>query len=425
MKKLRWSPSEVKEEQEESVDTATSRADGTDPSLDVRIALIQELIPLGLEAVADLLKEEVIRLTGPRYSRKSADTSYRRWGSQPGSVYRTDQKLPIRVPRVRNVQFDVEVPLSGYHRFQAPRNMDEGLLLRVLKGLSCRNYQACAQAVPETFGISSSLVSRRFIKATQAKLKLFQERSLQQYDLVALFLDGKTFAEEEMIVALGVTIEGEKIPLGFVQAANENERVCRQFVDDLIRRGLRYEAGLLVVIDGSKGLFNAIRKALDGYVCIQRCQWHKRENVVSYLPKGQQENTRRKLQKAYEQEAEEDVRAALKALEPELALINQSALASLKEGLDETLTLHRLGMMPYLKQSFRTTNCIESLNSQISQLTRNVKVWKNSSQRHRWLAAALLDIEPRLRKVKGFRYLPMLRQALQRELNLKQKVLSA
>lgn len=228
-----------------------------------------------------------------------------------------------------------------------------------------------------------------------------------------------------MIIALGVTIEGEKVPLGFVQAASENERVCRQFIDDLISRGLRYEDGLLVVIDGSKGLFSAIRKALDGYVCIQRCQWHKRENIVSYLPKGQQEGTRRKLQKAYEHETEGEVRAALKAIEPELTLMNQSAVASLREGLDETLTLYRLGMMPYLKQSFRTTNCIESLNSQVGQRTRNVKVWKNSSQRHRWLGAALLDIEPRLRKVKGFRYLLMLRHALQRELNLKQRVLSA
>lgn len=421
MKKLLWSPKEVKEEQEDPI-TAT---DAADQDLDVRIALIQALVPLGLEAVGDLLKDEVERLAGPWYSRKSSDALYRRWGKQQGSVFLADQKLPIQVPRVRNVQTDTEESLSVYRRFQVARKLDEAVLLRVLKGLSCRNYQVCAQAVPEAFGISSSSVSRRFIKATEAKLRQFQERSLKPYDLVALFLDGKSFAQEEMIIALGVTIEGEKVPLGFVQAASENERVCRQFIDDLISRGLRYEDGLLVVIDGSKGLLGAIRKALDGYVCIQRCQWHKRENIVSYLPKGQQEGMRRKLQKAYGYETEDKVRAALKAIEPELTLMNQSALASLKEGLDETLTLYRLGMIPYLKQSFRTTNCIESLNSQVGLRTRNVKVWKNSSQRHRWLGAALLDIEPRLRKVKGFRYLSMLRTALQRELNLKQRVLSA
>lgn len=422
MKKLLWSPSEVKEEPEESVGTTSC---DIDPALETRIALIQALIPLGLEAVADLLEDEVARLAGPRYSRKSADVSYRRWGQQQGSVFLADQKLSIQVPRVRDVRSETEVPLSVYRRFQVARKLDEAVLLRVLKGLSCRDYQGCAQAAPEAFGISSSSVSRRFIKATEAKLKQFQERSLQPYDLVALFLDGKTFAQEEMIIALGVTIQGKKIPLGFVQAASENERVCRKFIDDLIGRGLRYENGLLVVIDGSKGLISAIRKALDGYVCIQRCQWHKRENVVSYLPKGQQEGIRRKLQKAYEHETEDEVRAALRPIESELALVNQSAAASLKEGLDETLTLYRLGLMPYLKQSFRTTNCIESLNSQIGQRIRNVKVWKNSSQRHRWLGTTLLDIEPRLRKVKGFRYLPMLRKALQRELNLTQRVRSA
>lgn len=422
MKKLQWSPSEVKEEPEESADTSTFRPD---PDIDARIAMIQELIPLGLEAVADSLKKEVTRLAGPRYSRKSADVSYRRWGSQPGSVYLMDQKVRIRLPRVRDVQSDIEVPLSAYQRLQRPRDMDQGLLLRVLKGLSCRNYQSCAQTVPEVFGISSSSVSRRFIKATQDKLRQFQERSLEQFDLVALFLDGKTFADEEMLIALGVTIQGDKVPLGFVQAAAENQRVCQQFLDDLIGRGLRYQSGLLVVIDGSKGLYKAIRKVLEGYVCIQRCQWHKRENVVSYLPKGNQHSIRRKLQKAYDHQTDQQVLAALKALEPQLALINQSAVASLKEGLDETLTLHRLGMMPYLKQSFRTTNCIEALNGQIAQLTRNVKVWKNSSQRHRWLAAALLDSQPRMRKVKGFRYLPLLRQALQRELGLNRQTLSA
>lgn len=421
MKKLLWSPKEVKEEQEDPV----AATDVADQDLDVRVALIQALVPLGLEAVGDLLKDEVERLAGPWYSRKSSDALYRRWGKQKGSVFLADQKLPIRVPRVRNVQTDTEESLSVYRRFQVSQKLDEAVLLRVLKGLSCRNYQVCAQAVPEAFGISSSSVSRRFIKATEAKLRQFQERSLRPYDLVALFLDGKTFAQEEMIIALGVTIEGEKVPLGFVQAASENERVCRQFIDDLISRGLRYEDGLLVVLDGSKGLLGAIRKALDGYVCIQRCQWHKRENIVSYLPKCQQEGMRRKLQKAYGHETEDKVRATLKAIESELTLMNQSAVASLREGFDETLTLYRLGMMPYLKQSFRTTNCIESLNSQVGQRTRNVKVWKNSSQRHRWLGAALLDIEPRLRKVKGFRYLSMLRQALQRELNLKQRVLSA
>jgi len=216
-----------------------------------------------------------------------------------------------------------------------------------------------------------------------------------------------------------------QIPLGFVQAATENERVCRLFIDTLIQRGLHYEEGLLVLIDGAKGLYHAITKALKGYVVIQRCQWHKRENIVSYLAPEEQRRFRKKLKDAYDQPIYEDAKKALDNLKAELALLNQSALHSLEEGFEETLTLHRLGMMPYLKMSFRTTNCIESLNRQIAQLTDNVKAWKNSSQRHRWLAAALLDIEPRLRKVKGMRFLPLLRQAIQTELELTTQALSA
>lgn len=421
MKKVSTNSPEVKPIQEETFPSGAVLETEL-KALDMRIELIQALIPLGLEAVAEELQNEVLRLTGEKNSRKGSKVPNRRWGHQQGSVYLSDQKVPISVPRVRDVEANAEVPLEVYHRFQRPRGMDDGLLLRVLKGLSSRNYEGCAEAVPEAFGLSSSTVSRRFIKASAAKLRQFQERSLAEFDLVALFLDGKTFADQEMIIALGVTLEGDKIPLGFIQAAKENERVCRQFIDSLLARGLQYEQGLLCLIDGSKGLYSGITKAFDGYVAIQRCQWHKRENVLSYLPKGEQEEVKKALQDAYDLETYQEAKAALKALKPSLALMNESALTSLEEGFEETLTLHRLGLMPQLKLSFRTTNCIESLNSMVAQLTRNVKRWKNSNQRYRWLGTALLDIQPRLRKVRGFRFLPMLRLALQKDLKLESDV---
>ena len=391
-------------------------ADGID--IESRVELIQALIPLGLEAVDDVLQQAVVQLTGERSVQKEPDEPCRRWGKQRGFVYLADQKFSVEVPRVRNVEARVEVPLAAYKALQTPRRMDEGLLLRVLKGISCRNYEACAEAVPEAFGVSASSVSRRFIKATAQKLKQFQERPLDDYDLVALFVDGKAFAEMEMVVALGVTMDGQKIPLGFVETGTENERSCRALIQDLIRRGLRYDQGLLVLIDGSKGLYSAVTKALKGYVCVQRCQWHKRENVVSHLPVRERSRIRRKLQKAYDQNTYVEAKAALDALKPELALMNQSALASLEEGLEETLTLHRLGMLSFLKRSFRTTNCIEALNSMADTLTRNVKRWTNSPQRHRWFGAALLDIEPRLRRINGCRHLPLLRHALRNDLKL-------
>ena len=388
--------------------------------LDGRIAAIQLLIPLGLQAVTEELQQAVIDLAGERYQRKASDQPLRRWGSQRGSVYLGDQKLPIDVPRVRNVDDDTEVALRTYQALQTPRKMDEGLLLRMLKGIATRNYETCAEAVPEAFGLSSSTVSRRYVKATARKLAQFQERSLEGYDLVALFLDGKSFADEQIIIALGVTVDGQKIPLGFVQAATENERVCRRFLADLVDRGLQYEAGLLVVIDGAKGLYKAVMSVLKAHACVQRCQYHKRKNVVSYLPKCEQDRIRRKMEAAYSKPTYEAARKALNALKPELELMNQSALSSLEEGMEETLTLHRLGMMSTLSQSFRTTNCIENVNSLLQQLTHNVRRWTNSSQRHRWVATALLDIEPRLRRIKGCRHLPMLRQALQTELGIKQ-----
>ena len=417
MSKVTSKSREVKVSAEGGV-TSKAVPPGKLEDVDVRVALIQSLIPLGLDAVEEILQDEVAALTGQRYSRKEGKTSNRRWGAQPGSVYLSDPKVPVTVPRVRNVEANEEVLLPGYHRLQRPRQMDEGLLLRVISGIATRSYGSCAQAVPQAFGLSSSSVSKQFIKASTAKLRQFQERSLASYDLVALFMDGKTFADQEMIIALGVNIDGEKVPLGFVQAASENERVCRQFVDALIDRGLQYHQGLLCLIDGAKGLRAALTKALSGYVAIQRCQWHKRENVIAYLPKSQQEEVRKALHDAYDKQTYKAAKAALKALKPRLALMNASALNRLEEGLEETLTLHRLGLMPQLKRSFRTTNCIESLNAMVAQRTRNVKRWNNSDQRYRWMAAALLDIEPRLRRIKGYRFLPALRLALRNHLKL-------
>ena len=377
--------------------------------MDVQVALIQALIPLGLAAVEDLLQQEVSQLAGARYARKEADASGRRWGQQTGSVYLADQKVPLKVPRVRDVAQGQEISLASYQALQQPRALDQGLLRRVLRGLSNRDYEACAEAVPSAFGLSKSTVSRRYVRATAAKLAQFQARPLEDLDLVALYIDGKSFAEEEMIIVLGVTLDGHKIPLDFVQAATENERVCRQLIQRLMDRGLAYEQGLLVLLDGSKGLYAAVTKALAGYVVVQRCQWHKRENVLAHLPKSQQATVRRQLQDAYAMEDYAQAKKTLQRMRPQLRLINESAANSLDEGLEETLTLNRLGLAGLLKDSFRTTNCLESINGLIEQRTQKVKRWTSSNQRYRWLAAALMDIEPRLHRVKGYRHLPRLR----------------
>jgi transposase-like protein len=385
--------------------------------IDVKTELIQALIPLGLWHVKEVLEQEVRALAGERYQRGGL-SGYDRWGKQWGSVYLRDQKVPIRVPRVRNQHEGKEIPLRSYERLQAPREGDEGVLRRILHGLSCRSYERCAEAVPEAFGLSGSTVSRRYIRASTRKLKDLCERRLEGYDVVALILDGKVFGRDAMVIALGVTVQGRKIPLGFVQTGTENERVGREMLEGLRERGLRIDEGLLCIIDGAKGLRKAVYDVFGSKALVQRCQWHKRENVLSYLPKGMQGAMRRRLQEAYEEPSYEKAKEKLLKIRKELEQINRSAVSSLDEGFEETLTLQRLGLFGELGISFKTTNSMESLMALIGQKTDKVDYWRNSDQKHRWLAATLLDIEPRLRRVKGYRYLPQLRVAIQRVIQM-------
>jgi len=384
--------------------------------LDAKVEMIRGLIPLGLMHVQELLEEEVETLAEGRYTRKTEEAAGRRFGSNPGTVRLAGQRVPIRVPRVRSERG--EIPLRAYGALQGRGEVDETLLRRVLFGISCRNYETAAEAIPGAIGLSSSSVSRSFVEASAAKLKEFQERDVSEEDIVAIFLDGKSFAEEMMVIALGVTITGEKKMLGFVQTDTENEKVLTPFLRSLMERGLDISAGILVIQDGGKGLRSAVKKAFRGRAVVQRCQWHKRENVVSYLPRSEQASWRKRLQRAYDRPTHKEALAALGLLRKELELKNQSAAASLAEGFEETLTLHRLGVYAKLGRSFKTTNCLESVNAQIEERCAKVDHWKNSNQRHRWLAVALQDIEPRLRKVKGYQHLTELRASIQNELKI-------
>ena len=383
--------------------------------LDAKVAAIQALIPLGLAAVSDALEEEVRLLAGERYQRMGRQPGCVRWSQENGSVYLGDQKLKVQYTRVRDIRANCEVPLAVYQRLQQPRRMDEGLMKRVLLGLSCGRYREAAEAVPEAFGLSRSTVSRRWITASARKLARLMERDLSGLDLVAVFLDGKSLAEDAVVIAVGITLLGEKVLLGFVQTATENEQVVREFLERLVSRGLQPDAGRLFIIDGSKGLRAAIRAVFGEAAVVQRCQWHKRENVVSYLPKARQPEMRRQMQAAYRQPTYAAAKVQLMQIRRTLQRENPSAAASLEEGLEETLTLHRLGVAGALSISLSTTNILESINAQLSRLTHNVTRWRNGLQKHRWVASALLDIEPRLRKIKGYRALPQLRAAILRE----------
>ena len=381
----------------------------------VPLALIQALIPLGLRAVEEALQAEVTTLAGARYVHGEGPPGMVRWGRQPGSIYLADQKLPIPVPRVRNQATRTEVPLTTYAQLQTPRGRDVGLFRRVLGGLSCREYEAAAEAVPAAFGLAKSSVSRRFVRTSATALRQLQERRHDDAEWLVLLLDGKHFAADQMVIALGVTTTGEKRILGMVQTATENKRVCGAFLQELRDRGFRAPHGLLVVLDGAKGLRAAVQTVF-GDVPVQRCQWHKRENVVSYLPKPQQVVWRRKLQAAYAHPSYADAKRALQRLERELRLRNASAAESLLEGLEETLTLHRLGVFPELGTSFKTTNLIESVMARVAARTRRVSSWRSSDQRRRWCAATLWQLEQQFRSVKGVKHLPLLMRALRASL---------
>lgn len=387
--------------------------------VNTKVEVIRSLVPLGLMHAYELLEAEVEALVGPWYSRKEPSAQGTRYGSNPGSLRMAGQRVPIRVPRVRGRRG--ELPLRSYSALKGPGEVNDLLLRRVLYGLSCRNYEAAAEAIPGAIGLSSSSVSRAFVAASAAKLKEFQERDLSEEDIVAVFLDGKTFADATLVVALGVTLAGDKRFLGFVETDTENEKVLTPFLRSLIERGLDISAGILVILDGGKGLRAAVNKAFSNRALVHRCVWHKRENVVGYLPKREQAVWRKRLQRAYDRPTYAEALSALKTLYKELDLMNQSAAGSLAEGLEETLTLHRLGVFGMLGRSFRTTNCLESVNALVEERCAKVDAWKNSNQRQRWMATALLDIEPRLRRVKGHRHLPLLRSAIQRQLKIEAK----
>jgi transposase-like protein len=253
--------------------------------LDARVELIRALVPLALAEISAVLDEEVRELAGERYAR----TGGSRHGCNPGSVKLAGQRVPIRVPRVRGE--GGEIPLNSYRKLRGGGEMDDVLLHRVLYGISCRNYEAAAEAIPGAIGLSSSTVSRRFVEASAQKLKALQERDLSEEDVVAIFLDGKTFAEDTMVLALGITLEGKKRILGFVETATENERVLSQFLRSLVERGLEVSQGILVILDGAKGLRAAVRKCFKGRALVHRCQWHSvpgraHSKEVRCLPSG-------------------------------------------------------------------------------------------------------------------------------------------
>jgi len=386
-------------------------------TIDVQISLLQNHFDICKIVINSILGQEVDSLAGKRYSHdKPNEGQFSRWGHNPSSVKIGTQKMPIQVPRVMDNVSGENVVLENFQKIGNLPEQTEGMVQSVLHGLSMRDYQHTAEKMLGNFGLSAASISREFVAESAEALKEFNERTFEEIKFVSLFIDGKHMAGSQMIIVLGVTDKGQKIPIGISQTTTENHKAIKQLLSDLIARGLDFEDGLLVVIDGAKGLKKAVEETFGDYALIQRCQWHKRENVVSYLKLEKQEEYRKKLQKAYAEEEYDLAKLKLIEVGQELKKENIQAYNSLMEGFEETLTIKRIGLNQF-SRSFSTTNCIESLNSQVGKFIRKVKRWQTPDQRLRWTAMGLLEAEQRMKKVSGFEKLPEMVKILKTTIN--------
>jgi putative transposase len=367
--------------------------------MEYKMSLLSQHLDVVKIMANTLFAEEVNSLAGEKYCRnKPFDGQYSRWGYNPGSIKVGAQKVPISIPRLYDNISQSNKSLAVYQQMQEVNTPDETLINSILHGLSMRDYPKVVEKLSDSFGLSPSNLSKKFVEASTQALKEFQERTLDDLKFVALFIDGKYLAKQQVIIVLGVTDKGIKIPIGLCQTTTENHLVIKALLSELIGRGLNFEDGLLVVIDGAKGLRKAVDQTFGEKAVIQRCTWHKRENVVSYLKEKDQKYFRGKLQHAYSQPDYHLAKEELLKTGQELKKISISAYNSLMEGFEETLALQKLGLHDF-SRSFGTTNCIESLNSQIQKYTRKVKHWQTADQRLRWVAMAIMNAELRMNKV--------------------------
>ncbi len=383
---------------------------------DAEAGLLGLAVQVGLRVLQELMDQEVTEIAGPKGRHNPQRTAVRH-GVEDGYVFLGDRRVPVTHPRVRTTTGQ-EVPLTTYQTFQDAGVATQAILERMLFGLASRQQghaNPALSAAVGTHGLSKSAVSRRFIRATQQALDTFMQRSLGDRIWTVLMVDGIRVGGHLVVVALGIDDAGTKRILGLAEGATENSAVVKSLLTDLMERGFTIPEGqgLLAVIDGAKALAKAVREVFGDRVHIQRCQIHKTRNVLDHLPESMQATVRSRLRKAYQEADATKAFKALQKLAEELERDYPQAAHSLREGLDETLTVHRLGLSGTLRRSLATTNPLESVNSQFRTHAQNVKRWTNGVQVLRWLASASLFLEDRFQRLAGYRDLPKLQAALQ------------
>lgn len=369
-------------------------------------------LDIGVEVAKALLDDEIEQRIGARGKRVAGRTAYRH-GSQGGWINVGGVKASIGRPRLRKANGG-EVELDLYRRMQEGARED-AVMRRLVRGVSCRNYRAVVEAIRRGYGVSASSVSRSFVAASAGRVRELAERRFDGQRFAAIFIDGVCFARQTLVVALGVTSEGKKVILSMKQGATENAGVCVDLLEELRERGVDTNERVLVVMDGSKALRAAVVRVWGNRAEVQRCQQHKLRNVQSYVPDRHWPEVRSAIRNAYAQSNYTKAKRMLETTARWLDRINPHAGASLREGLDETLTVIRLGLKGRLRASFATTNVVEGLFSCVRTMTGRVKRWRAGSMRQRWCAAALLHAETNFRAIKGCSQMSTLLVALGRE----------
>jgi transposase-like protein len=374
----------------------------------------------GLQLMSLLMEAEVEQRVGER-SQRQTDRTAHRWGCERGYCIVMGQKVPIDRPRVRTLENE-EVKLGSYEMFHRGEPLTETVWEKLMLGLSTRRYGQAVREFAAAYGLEKSAISEHFIEASRAKLREMMERRLDKLKLCALLIDATPFAGQQMVVALGIRQDGKKTVLGLRQGATENATVVGELLGDLVNRGLDFSEPRLYVLDGGKALHTAVKRYAGESAPIQRCQVHKRRNVLDHLTDEQKPAVAKKLNAAYALEDHAAAKLALTQLHRELMELNPSAARSLEEGVEETLTVHRLHMPPQLRKTLACTNVIESAFAIVERVCSNVKRWHGGDQRERWVGSGLLVAEKQFRRIQGYTQIPVLLRELEMLAHCKSEV---
>jgi len=375
------------------------------------LAFVQQM---GMLALRELLDGEAEMIAGPK-GKHVPDRTHHHWGSTRTPLPFGGRHVIVERPRVRRRGGGEEM-LPSIEAFREADPLSARVAEQIVLGVSTRGYARSLEPIAddiEARGASKSAASRALVDKTTEQLAAFLDRRLDDIELIAMMLDGIEFAEQTVVLALGVTTDGTKVPLGLWTGSTENHVVAGELLQNLIERGLRVEQPMLFVIDGGKGIHKALRQVFGDRAVIQRCQVHKLRNVRDHLPEARRAYVGRQMREAYKSKSASVAKKKLLQLASWLDTNGEDgAAASLREGLDETLTVLRLGLPPTLCRTFSTTNAIENLNGTLRRICRNVKRWRGQKMIRRWVALGVAEAQRKFRRVKGHHQMPALVAAL-------------